>query len=58
MAHWLADPDFNGVRGPEALARLPQEEGAAWSRLWAAVASLLARTKEPPAKPKEKPDKP
>jgi hypothetical protein len=26
LKNWLADPDFAGVRGPEALARLPQAE--------------------------------
>jgi tetratricopeptide (TPR) repeat protein/serine/threonine protein kinase len=58
MRHWLADPDFNGVRGEEALARLPAEERDAWARLWADVADLLARTKDPTPKEKEKPDKP
>jgi serine/threonine-protein kinase len=58
MRHWLSDPDFNGVRGEEALARLPAEERAAWARLWADVAGLLARTKGPTPKEKEEPDKP
>jgi Tfp pilus assembly protein PilF len=58
MQHWLADPDFNGVRGAEALGRLPAEERAAWARLWADVADLLARTKEPRSRPRESPDKP
>jgi hypothetical protein len=57
MQHWLADADFNGVRGAEALGRLPAEERAAWARLWADVADLLTRTKEPMPKDKEKPDK-
>src|SRR5205085_5241837 len=26
MQHWQADPDFAGVRGPEALTRLPEAE--------------------------------
>jgi tetratricopeptide (TPR) repeat protein len=26
LAHWLEDPDFNGVRGAGALARLPEAE--------------------------------
>jgi tetratricopeptide (TPR) repeat protein len=30
MQHWLTDPDFSGVRGPQALANLPQEERPAW----------------------------
>jgi serine/threonine-protein kinase len=58
MARWLADTDFNGVRGADALARLPAEERAAWARLWADVADLLARTKEPKPNDKEKPNKP
>jgi tetratricopeptide (TPR) repeat protein/serine/threonine protein kinase len=48
MRHWLADPDFNGVRGADALGRLPQEERAAWARLWTSVADLLARARETP----------
>ncbi len=44
LQHWLRDPDFNGVRGPEALGKLPQAERQAWSRLWADVAATLART--------------
>jgi serine/threonine-protein kinase len=53
MQHWLQDPDFGCVRGPEALSRLPPEERAAWAALWASVAELLARAREltPPNKP-------
>jgi serine/threonine protein kinase/Flp pilus assembly protein TadD len=43
LRHWLADPDFAGVRGPEALARLPEAEGQAWQKLWDDVADLLKR---------------
>jgi hypothetical protein len=43
MQTWLVDPDFAGVRGPEALARLPEPERQAWQRLWADVAATLAR---------------
>jgi tetratricopeptide (TPR) repeat protein len=57
MQHWLADTDFNGVRGAEALERLPAEERAAWARLWADVAALLARTKDATSRDREKPDK-
>jgi tetratricopeptide (TPR) repeat protein len=57
MQHWLADTDFNGVRGAAALGRLAAEERAAWARLWADVADLLARTKEPVPRDKEKLDK-
>src|SRR5262249_45188557 len=34
MQHWLADIDFNGVRGKEALAKLPEAERQAWQQLW------------------------
>jgi serine/threonine-protein kinase len=56
MRHWLADPDFSGVRRPVALRRLPAEERAAWSRLWADVAQLRDRAKEPTPRDKESPD--
>jgi serine/threonine-protein kinase len=50
MEHWLEDPDFAGVRGPEALARLPEAERQAWQKLWVDVADTLARAqgKAPP----------
>jgi hypothetical protein len=44
MQYWLWDPPFAGVRGPEALARLPEAERQAWQQLWADVAATLART--------------
>jgi tetratricopeptide (TPR) repeat protein len=44
MRHWLADPDFAGVRGPQALAQLPEAERGPWQRLWDDVATTLART--------------
>ena len=43
MRHWLRDPDFNGVRGPEALAKLPEAEREGWRQLWADVAALRKR---------------
>jgi hypothetical protein len=43
MRHWLADTDFSGVRGPAALARLPEAERPAWQKLWDDVADTLAR---------------
>jgi hypothetical protein len=43
MRRWLADPAFDGVRGPEALARLPEAERQAWQVLWADVADTLGR---------------
>ena len=52
MRYWLADTDFAGVRGPAALARLPEAERPAWQKLWGEVADTLARvqTKAPPEK--------
>jgi tetratricopeptide (TPR) repeat protein len=58
MRHWLADADMSGVRDADALARLPEEERAAWAKLWAGVVDLLAQTKEPTPRDKEKPDIP
>jgi Flp pilus assembly protein TadD len=39
LQHWLVDPDLAGVRGPEALARLPEAERQPWRKLWADVAA-------------------
>jgi serine/threonine protein kinase/tetratricopeptide (TPR) repeat protein len=43
LQHWLGDPDFAGVRGEEALAKLPEPEHQAWQKLWSDVEAL--RTK-------------
>jgi hypothetical protein len=43
LQHWQADPDLAGVRDPEALAKLPEAEQAAWRSLWAEVDAVLAR---------------
>jgi hypothetical protein len=43
MQHWLEDEDFAGVRGREALAKLPEEERSAWRKLWADVAEMRAK---------------
>jgi tetratricopeptide (TPR) repeat protein len=43
MRHWLADTDFVGVRGPQALAKLPEAERQPWQKLWHDVANTLAR---------------
>jgi serine/threonine-protein kinase len=54
LQHWLADPDFAGVRGEEALTRLPEGEWQAWQKLWADVGETLAKAgglsgrREPP----------
>jgi tetratricopeptide (TPR) repeat protein/serine/threonine protein kinase len=43
LQHWLADTDFAGVRGPAALARLPEAERQPWQELWSDVADTLTR---------------
>jgi tetratricopeptide (TPR) repeat protein len=49
MQHWLADPDFAGVRGQEALSRLSAAERLAWQKLWADVARTRDRALARPA---------
>jgi tetratricopeptide (TPR) repeat protein len=53
MSHWLSDPDFAGVRGPEALAKLPEAERPAWQKLWQDVADTLTQA-EGKAAPEKK----
>jgi serine/threonine-protein kinase len=43
MQHWLADTDFAGLRGEQALAKLPEAERQAWQKLWQEV-ELLRRS--------------
>jgi tetratricopeptide (TPR) repeat protein len=43
LQHWLVDPDFAGVRGREALAKLPEAERQLWQELWSQVGKTLAR---------------
>jgi WD40 repeat protein/Tfp pilus assembly protein PilF/thiol-disulfide isomerase/thioredoxin len=40
---WQKDADLAGVRGPEALALLPEAERPAWQKLWQDVAALAER---------------
>jgi serine/threonine-protein kinase len=47
MKRWQADADLAGVRGREALARLPKEERQAWQKLWSDVDALLRRASKP-----------
>jgi tetratricopeptide (TPR) repeat protein len=44
LRHWKGDIDLAGVRDPDALARLPEGERAAWRTLWADVEALLKRS--------------
>jgi tetratricopeptide (TPR) repeat protein len=48
MQRWLEDTDFVGVRGPEALAKLPEAERQDWQKLWQAVEALHTRAAERP----------
>ncbi len=41
LQHCLQDPDFNGVRGADALAKLPEAQRQSWQHLWADVAETL-----------------
>jgi hypothetical protein len=52
MQHWLADPDFAGVRGAAALAKLPAAERPAWQQLWEEVEALKRRGASGPAAPR------
>jgi hypothetical protein len=40
MQHWQQDNDFAGVRGADALGRLPEAERLAWQKLWQEVEAL------------------
>jgi serine/threonine-protein kinase len=48
MQLWLQDKDFARVRGPEALARLPEAEREDWQKLWQEVEALRHRAAQPP----------
>jgi tetratricopeptide (TPR) repeat protein len=50
LQHWLADPDFAGVRGPEALKKLPEAERRRWQQLWQDVEALRQRAAAPAPK--------
>jgi hypothetical protein len=43
LQDWQWDTPFAGVRGPEALARLPAAERQKWQELWTDIADTLAR---------------
>jgi serine/threonine protein kinase/tetratricopeptide (TPR) repeat protein len=46
LAHGLEDTDFAGVRGEQALAKLPEAERGGWQQLWADVGDTLARAQK------------
>jgi tetratricopeptide (TPR) repeat protein len=47
LQHWLADSDFDGVRGTQALGCLPEGERRDWQRLWQEVAEVRQRAAPP-----------
>jgi tetratricopeptide (TPR) repeat protein/serine/threonine protein kinase len=49
MRHWQHDNDFAGVRGPEALAGLPEAERQEWQKLWDDVEALRRQAAGPGA---------
>jgi serine/threonine protein kinase/Flp pilus assembly protein TadD len=48
MQHWQQDSDFAGVRGTEALGRLPEAERQGWQQLWADVEKTLEQARGKP----------
>jgi tetratricopeptide (TPR) repeat protein/serine/threonine protein kinase len=46
LQHWQKGPDFDSVRGKEALAQLPAAERAAWQEFWDEVQTLLKKTQQ------------
>jgi serine/threonine protein kinase/tetratricopeptide (TPR) repeat protein len=53
LKYWLASPAFAGMRGPEALSKLPEAERQPWQKLWKDVAETLARVRRTPQKKEE-----
>jgi tetratricopeptide (TPR) repeat protein len=45
LRHWKSDPDLAGVRDPEALIKLSDDEQKAWRALWAEAQSLFNRAR-------------
>src|SRR5262249_53775108 len=43
LEHWRKDTDLAGVRDPEALVKLPEEERGEWRALWEQVEALRRR---------------
>src|SRR5205823_5291621 len=48
MQHWLQDKDFTGVRGPAALAKLPEAERQQWQTLWQEIEALRQHASSAP----------
>jgi serine/threonine protein kinase/Flp pilus assembly protein TadD len=50
MQHWQQDKDFNLVRDPESLDKLPEAERQEWQKLWADVEELRQKAAKPAKK--------
>ncbi len=48
LQHWQKDSDLAGIRDGDALSKLPPDERAAFTQLWADVAELLKKAAEKP----------
>jgi len=48
LRHWKEDSDLSGIRDKAALAKLPADESAAFTQLWADVAALLKKAELKP----------
>jgi serine/threonine protein kinase/Flp pilus assembly protein TadD len=46
LGRWQREPAFAGVRGPDALGKLPKPERAGWCALWEEVAALTQNREE------------
>jgi hypothetical protein len=46
LAHWQKDNDLAGLRGKDAIDKLPEAEREPWHKLWADVAAVLQRTQQ------------
>ena len=57
LGHWLEDTDLVSVRGPDALAKLPEAERKDWQKLWADVAALLQKAAGQPGLKDQPPPK-
>jgi tetratricopeptide (TPR) repeat protein len=47
MERWQQDPDFAGVRGPETIGKLPEDERQDWQKLWQEVEALRKSAQKP-----------
>jgi serine/threonine-protein kinase len=46
LTHWGKDPDLAGVRDPNALGNLPEDERQAWRKFWAEAEALRKKVRE------------